>query len=280
VTRVRRRHAGNAASLSPNRPFIQTAGRTALRSLPTAVSSILSGERGGRLPANEISVFLEDGLAEGADRRRSSPSWSACGARARYACVGRRAGREAIEMHRHPGRRCRDVRALPVAADEGRSLRVRATAHSIDGFDTDQSAPSDPVQPAPAADGMTAPTPGLTSPPPPDPEPTTQPFPPHVPSPPTTGATWTPAARYLRPFPVVRVRGLFSERGAHVSLLRVTAPRSAGSSTAAPARAAPSGGAPDGPVAFARSSGTYRRACASRSPSRSAVTGSWASTCA
>jgi hypothetical protein len=46
-----------------------------------------------------------------------------------------------------------------------------------------------------------------------------------VPAPATTPATAAP--RYLQPFPVVRIRGSLADRGANVTVLRVSAPTSA-----------------------------------------------------
>ena len=131
---------------------------------------------------------------------------------------------------------------VPVAADVGSRLMVTATA-TIDSFTVEvKSAPTAPVvasRPAP----VPTPTPTATPTPPPgetvaDPPPTTTTTTtpePTVPAPtfaspgitpgPAAGPVASPAApRYLRPFPVIRIRGYVAARGARVTLLKVAAP--------------------------------------------------------
>jgi len=147
---------------------------------------------------------------------------------------------------------------VPVVADIGSRLMVAATA-TIDTFDIEvKSAPTGPVvAPPPAPDPSPDPTPTATPPPdptptatpPPDPTPTPSPSPSPTPSQspeadvpaptfasagvsavfaaPDPGAVLVPrpqAPRFLRPFPVVRIRGYVAPRGARVTLLKVAAP--------------------------------------------------------
>jgi hypothetical protein len=128
---------------------------------------------------------------------------------------------------------------VPVAADVGSRLMVTATA-TIDSFTVEvKSAPTAPVVasrpapvPLPTATPTATPPPGETV---PDPTPTTTTPEPAVPAPtfaspgvtpgPAAGPVASPAApRYLRPFPVVRIRGYVALRGARVTLLNVAAP--------------------------------------------------------
>jgi hypothetical protein len=257
VTRERRRHAPDATSLSSNRPFIRSAERTALRSLPTAVLIILAGDetgvrrrsdrhraggralQRGRLAALTGLMVVASMLVLGAPARAEAPAVDSVVIDGE-AVVGATLS-VTVEVSGDPApvvelewRLCDPAKPsrciviagadsstyVPVVADEGLSLRVRATASNSDGADSKRSAPTDPVQPAPAAEDDPDPEP--------PPEPTPQPFPPDVPPPPpATGSPATAALRYLRPFPVVRIRGLVARRGAHVTLLRVTAPRRA-----------------------------------------------------
>jgi hypothetical protein len=135
---------------------------------------------------------------------------------------------------------------LPVAADVGSRLMVAATA-TIDTFDIEvKSLPTAPVvAPPPAPDPSPDPTPTATPTPDPTPSPSPSPSPTStpeaaVPAPtfasagvspvltaPESGAVQVagPAApRFLRPFPVVRIRGYVAARGARVTLLKVAAP--------------------------------------------------------
>ena len=112
---------------------------------------------------------------------------------------------------------------VPVANDEGWTLVVRVTASNEAGSDRAKSVPTAPVQAAPAPVPEAAPAPA------PKPAPVLAPDTP--PAPPTTPIYVLPDAvpslRYLRPFPVVRIRGSIVSGGAMVTLLRVTAPRRA-----------------------------------------------------
>ena len=138
-----------------------------------------------------------------------------------------------------------DASYTPVAADVGSRLMVTASA-TIDTFTIKvKSSPSAPVAAAPPAP---APTPTAAPTPTPTPTPTASPTPEATTADPTPGApapapTFTSsgvlpvtvaadpgavpaveAPRYLRPFPVVRIRGYVAARGARVTLLKVTAP--------------------------------------------------------
>jgi hypothetical protein len=97
-------------------------------------------------------------------------------------------------------------------ADAGFRLAARATVKNDAGEATNESSPSD-VVPAPPTRGSNFDQTGT----PPSVGPTT-----------TTGTTVMPniaRLRYMRPFPVVRIKGLLVDGGAQVTLLRVTAPR-------------------------------------------------------
>jgi hypothetical protein len=99
-----------------------------------------------------------------------------------------------------------------VPADAGFRLAVRARAENSAGADTDRSAPTDVVAERPASSSSGFDQVGA---------------PPTVAPTPQGGILGSPVAslRYLRPFPVVRVRGILVPGGARVTLLRVTAPR-------------------------------------------------------
>ena len=257
MTRERRRHAPDATPLSSNRPLPRTAENDGA---PFVADRCFDypGRRGdGCSPAKATGVLVEDGLLQrgrlaaltglvagssmlvlGTPARAEVPvvdsvvidGEEVVGATlsATVAVSGDPAPVVELEWRRcDPAKpsRCIAIAGadgstyVPVVADEGLRLRVRATARNSDGADTKRSAATDPVQPAPAAEEEPDPEPM--------PQPTPQPFPPDVPPSPTTGTPTTPAPRYLRPFPVVRIRGLVARRGAHVTLLRVTAPRRA-----------------------------------------------------
>jgi hypothetical protein len=131
---------------------------------------------------------------------------------------------------------------VPVAVDVGSRLMVAATA-TIDTFDIEvKSLPTaavitPPLAPDPSPDPTATPTPDPTPSPSPTPTSTQEAA---VPAPtfasagispvltaPDSGAVQVagPAApRFLRPFPVVRIRGYVAARGARVTLLRVAAP--------------------------------------------------------
>jgi hypothetical protein len=123
------------------------------------------------------------------------------------------------------GGECQDIDSaggatyVPTAADVGRTLRVRVTWPVDDKEKQKRSAPTDVVLSAPVTTPPTAPPPLLTPAPPAAPG-TQQPQP---------AATPRPAARLrtLRPFPVIRIKGRLTERGAHITLLTVRAPRGA-----------------------------------------------------
>jgi hypothetical protein len=87
---------------------------------------------------------------------------------------------------------------VPVDADEGSRLIVRVTAANSMGRDYDESEATAAVRPPMPATGLGGPAYVLPE-----------------------------APLYLRPFPVVRVRGTIAARGVIVTLLRVTAPRKA-----------------------------------------------------
>jgi hypothetical protein len=101
---------------------------------------------------------------------------------------------------------------LIAAADAGHRLAVRATATNSAGLASKQSPPSDavpePVRPQDfdASGSTPAPTP-------------------QDPRLPEQSSPISAPPRYLRPFPVVRMKGRLAPAGAHVTLLRVTAPR-------------------------------------------------------
>jgi hypothetical protein len=108
---------------------------------------------------------------------------------------------------------------VPTAADVGYALVATVTLTNVDGA---TSAPTPPTAAVVAA------------PPPPPPPPPPNPAPPPAAPAPTSTSTArafssvTPAApAFLRPFPVVRIRGFFARRGARITLLSVRGPRSA-----------------------------------------------------
>jgi hypothetical protein len=135
---------------------------------------------------------------------------------------------------------------VPVAADVGFRLMVTASA-TIDTFTIEvKSSPTAPVvapppppppapSPSPTATPTPTPTPGATT-----PDPTPSPTPGATPAPTFASAGTDPvsavpapaavlvagpvAPRFLRPFPVVRIRGYLAPRGARVTLLKVAAP--------------------------------------------------------
>ena len=108
----------------------------------------------------------------------------------------------------------------PTAADVGRFLRVVLVVINTAGAAEAHSAPTAAVLAAPVP--APAPTPAPAPPPKPDPAPS-PPFelPPATP-PPVAGA---PAPRLLSPFPVIRIKGWVTARGARITLLSVRAPR-------------------------------------------------------
>jgi hypothetical protein len=112
---------------------------------------------------------------------------------------------------------------VPTAADVGRTLRVLVTWSDDDKQKKKRSAPTDVVLSAPATTPPTpvaAPVPVRTPSAPPAAPVTQQPQP-------RQGAAPRPAARLqiLRPFPVIRIKGRLTERGARITLLTVRTPR-------------------------------------------------------
>jgi hypothetical protein len=136
-----------------------------------------------------------------------------------------------------------------VTADVGRRIEVRAV-YTVDGRETSTtSARTEVVTTAPVPTPTPAPTPTPTPAPTPTPTPTPEPSPEPTPTPtpgpaprtfeqsgqqPTLPAASLPAValtaqplRFLRPFPVVRVKGVILHGGARITLLRVGAPSTA-----------------------------------------------------
>ena len=145
------------------------------------------------------------------------------------------------------------------ASDADKVLRARLRVTNADGFDEQRSAPTAVVAPAPTP--TPTPTPTATPTKTPTPTPTASPVPTATPRPtpsatptatPTSTATPTalpqttvvtastspiptpvvtaapvvaPAPKLLRPFPVVRIKGVLTADGARVTLLSVRAPR-------------------------------------------------------
>ncbi|MFL5840840.1 MAG: hypothetical protein ACJ77Z_10375 [Thermoleophilaceae bacterium] len=134
---------------------------------------------------------------------------------------------------------------IVVSADVGHRLIVRVTPTGSKG----DKVPSDPTDVITASPDPPPPSPPPASPPPTNPPPTSGTTPAPTPAPvnfapapsspvvgvgaPGTGSATTPltpvfpAAPYLRPFPVVRIKGASVAGGALIELLRVTAPRTA-----------------------------------------------------
>jgi hypothetical protein len=120
----------------------------------------------------------------------------------------------------------------PAAADVGRVLRVVLKVTNAAGSVEKRSEPTATVlaAPAPAPSPTPAPTPTPVPAPAsaPAPKPESEPPPafelPPVAAPPVAGA---PAPRLMTPFPVVRVKGWLTARGARITLLSVRAPRGA-----------------------------------------------------
>lgn len=115
------------------------------------------------------------------------------------------------------------------AADQGSVLRVRLTVTNAAGSDEKRSGPSGVVAAAPEP----TPTPTPTATPTPTVTPAPTPVPsfdvPAAPTPaPTPAPAPVPAApKPMKPFPVIRIKGSLTAKGARVSLLQVvTAPKS------------------------------------------------------
>lgn len=133
----------------------------------------------------------------------------------------------------------------PTATDVGAVLRVRLTVRNSAGSDVERSAPTAAVAAAPVATPTPTPTPisTPTSTPTPTPTPSVTPTPSEEPTPtpdqatafdvvpvaasptPSPAAAPTSRPRLLKPFPVIRMRGLLVQSGARVTLLSVRAPR-------------------------------------------------------
>jgi hypothetical protein len=119
----------------------------------------------------------------------------------------------------------------PVTEDLGHPLRIIIIVTNSSGQASRASDPTDVVGPAP--EPPPSPTPEPTVSPTPDPAPSPLPTP--LAPPAATGAPAPTSAvlgastppRLLRPFPVVRIRGRLTARGARLTLLTVSAPRGA-----------------------------------------------------
>lgn len=94
-------------------------------------------------------------------------------------------------------------------SDIGRLMRVTVTLSNLEGSVPGTSDPVGPVTDKPAP------------PPPPPPPPTPTPIPPTV----STAASLPAGPAFLRPFPIVRIRGFFAKGGARITLLSVKGPR-------------------------------------------------------
>jgi hypothetical protein len=106
------------------------------------------------------------------------------------------------------------------AADLGYRLAVEVTLTNKEKKVVVVTAPTAVVADAPASEPPAAPvpTPAPVSPPPPAPQPLTIS---------NTATSAAPAPTFLRPFPVVRIRGFFARRGARITLLSVRGPHRA-----------------------------------------------------
>jgi hypothetical protein len=116
-----------------------------------------------------------------------------------------------------------------VAADAGSTLRVDLVVTNKGGSDEAQSAPTAVVTAAPGASPTPTPTPSPTPTPRPipAPAPTATPtfdVPNPVVAPPAAPAS-SAAPRRIKPFPVIRIKGVLTLRGARITLLSVRAPR-------------------------------------------------------
>jgi hypothetical protein len=102
-----------------------------------------------------------------------------------------------------------------VTADAGGVLRVRLRVVNSEGADQERSGPTAVVAPEPAPTPTPTPTPAPT--------PVATPVP--TPAPPVVSAA--PKPPLLAPFPVVRIKGVFTAAGARITLFTVSAPRTA-----------------------------------------------------
>jgi hypothetical protein len=109
-------------------------------------------------------------------------------------------------------------------ADQGKRLRVWLTVRNGDGRDDEVSDATAVVAAAPAP----TPTPTPTPPPTPTPAPPVATTPPPVipPAPAPAGDARDDRLRMMRPFPLVRIRGWLTARGAMIEALSVRGPRS------------------------------------------------------
>jgi hypothetical protein len=123
---------------------------------------------------------------------------------------------------------------LVTSPDVGSMLRVRLTVTNDAGSDAKRSGPTAAAVAAPTPMPTPTSTPTATPTPTPTPTPTAAPAPVFdssaapVAAPPPAGSVPQPTAsrpRMLKPFPVVRIKGVLTARGARVSLLTVRAPR-------------------------------------------------------
>jgi hypothetical protein len=113
-----------------------------------------------------------------------------------------------------------------VADDAGSVLRVRLQASNGGGSADARSAATAVIAPAPQPAAAPTPTPSPT--PAPTPAAAAPPAPAPVPSPPPVAAPQPPGAPpLLDPFPVVRIKGLFTATGSRITLFTVKAPRRA-----------------------------------------------------
>lgn len=96
------------------------------------------------------------------------------------------------------------------SSDLNMYVRVRVTLTNLEGTASRPSAPQGPVAAKP-----------VPPPPPPPPPPTPTPIPPTV----STAASLPAGPAFLRPFPIVRIRGFFAKGGARITLLSVKGPR-------------------------------------------------------
>jgi hypothetical protein len=121
------------------------------------------------------------------------------------------------------------------ASDVGHRLAVRAVTKVSD--DVDHATPWDLTDPVPEPPPVPTPTPTPAPTPTPTGTPTSTPDPPtfeqsgRAPTPtastPQAGSRAEAPLRFLRPFPVVRIKGMLVRGGARVTLLRVRAPSTA-----------------------------------------------------
>jgi hypothetical protein len=108
-------------------------------------------------------------------------------------------------------------------ADVGDFLRVKLKVTNATGSDEQRSEPTAAVSPVPAPTGPPAPAPAPA--PAPSPEPAPAPPPPAFELPPAAAAPAEGTPELLSPFPVVRIKGWLTARGARITLLTVRAPR-------------------------------------------------------